>query len=103
MGGPSPSSIRAGCQVIATDQLPEAVACVKANALLNGVADRLDARLGDCYDPVRRLEFDLICTSPPQMPTPPERERDDPMAAADNGGADGGGGVRRGAQGGAGP
>lgn len=80
---------RAGCQVIATDLLPEAVACVKANALLNGVADRLDARLGDCYDPVRRLEFDLICSSPPQMPTPPDRERDDAMAAADNGGLDG--------------
>jgi len=80
---------RAGCQVIATDVVPEAVECVRANAALNGVADRLDARLGDCYDPVRRLEFDLICTSPPQMPTPPERERDDPMAAADNGGLDG--------------
>jgi release factor glutamine methyltransferase len=80
---------RAGCQVIATDLVPEAVACVKANALLNGVADRLDARLGDCYDPVRRLEFDLICSSPPQMPTPPDRERDDPVAAADNGGLDG--------------
>jgi release factor glutamine methyltransferase len=80
---------RAGCQVIATDVVPEAVECVKANALLNGVADRLDARLGDCYDPVRRLEFDLVCASPPQMPTPPDRERDDPVAAADNGGPDG--------------
>jgi len=80
---------RAGCQVIATDVVPEAVACVKANAVLNGVADRLDVRLGDCYDPVRSLEFDLVCASPPQMPTPPDRERDDPVAAADNGGADG--------------
>src|SRR3972149_6311784 len=46
---------RAGCQVIATDLVPEAVACVKANAVLNGVADRLDARLGDCYEPGRRV------------------------------------------------
>jgi methylase of polypeptide subunit release factors len=31
----------------------------------------------------------LICTSPPQMPTPPGREREDSAAAADNGGIDG--------------
>ena len=89
MGLAAVLAARAGCQVIATDVVPEAVECVRANAVLNGVADRLDARLGDCYDSVRRLEFDLICSSPPQMPTPPERERDDPMAAADNGGLDG--------------
>lgn len=80
---------RAGCQVIATDVVEAAVACVRENAALNGVSDRLDARLGDCYEPVRRLEFDLICASPPQMPTPPDRERDDAAAAADNGGLDG--------------
>jgi methylase of polypeptide subunit release factors len=33
--------------------------------------------------------FDLIATNPPQMPTPPGRERDDAVAAADNGGLDG--------------
>jgi methylase of polypeptide subunit release factors len=38
---------------------------------------------------VAGLRFDLICASPPQMPTPPERERDDAEAAADNGGLDG--------------
>jgi len=38
---------------------------------------------------VRGQSFDLICTSPPQMPTPPDRERTDAMAAADNGGRDG--------------
>jgi len=80
---------RAGCRVIATDVLPAAVDCARENAVLNGVGDRLDVRPGDAYAPVPGSTFDLICTSPPQMPTPPGRERDDPVAAADNGGADG--------------
>jgi release factor glutamine methyltransferase len=80
---------RAGCQVVATDVIPEAAACATENALLNGVGDRVEVRVGDCYEPVRGMRFDLICTNPPQMPTPPGRERDDPVAAADNGGLDG--------------
>ncbi len=80
---------RAGCHVVATDVVPAAVECARLNALLNGLGDRVDTRLGDCYEPVRGLAFDLICTSPPQMPTPPDRERSDAMAAADNGGRDG--------------
>lgn len=80
---------KAGCQVVATDVVPEAAACARENAFLNGVGDRVEVRTGDCYDPVRGMSFDLICTNPPQMPTPPGRERDDPMAAADNGGIDG--------------
>ena len=80
---------RAGCHVIATDVVPAAVQCARDNALLNGVAERMEVRLGDCFEPVQSLTFDLICTSPPQMPTPPGRERDDPAAAADNGGIDG--------------
>lgn len=80
---------RAGARVVATDVVPAAVRCARENALLNGVADRVDARLGDCFEPVPGMRFDLICTSPPQMPTPPGRDRDDPVAAADNGGLDG--------------
>jgi release factor glutamine methyltransferase len=80
---------REGCRVLATDVAPAAVECARANAFLNGVADRLEVRLGDCFEPARGQTFDLICTSPPQMPTPPGRERDDPSAAADNGGVDG--------------
>jgi release factor glutamine methyltransferase len=80
---------REGCRVVATDVVPAAVECARANALLNGVADRLEVRLGDCFEPARGQTFDLICTSPPQMPTPPDRERDYPGAAADNGGVDG--------------
>lgn len=76
-----------GARVTATDVLPEAVEVMRANAALNGVV--VDARLGDCYTPVGGERFDLICTNPPQMPTPPGRERRDAAAAADNGGADG--------------
>lgn len=78
---------RAGARVVATDIVPEAVDTVRVNALLNGVA--VDARVGDGYAPVAGERFDLICTNPPQMPTPPTRERDDAVAAADNGGLDG--------------
>jgi release factor glutamine methyltransferase len=80
---------RAGARVIATDVVEAAVRCARENAALNGVAERVDVRLGDAFAPVRGLVFDLICTSPPQMPTPPDRERSDAMAAADNGGRDG--------------
>jgi release factor glutamine methyltransferase len=78
---------RAGAHVVATDVVPAAVETIRANAALNGVT--LEARLGDCYAPVRGERFDLICSNPPQMPTPPGRERDDAAAAADNGGRDG--------------
>jgi release factor glutamine methyltransferase len=78
---------RAGARVVATDVVPEAVEAIRANAVLNGVT--IDARVGDCYAPVAGERFDLVCTNPPQMPTPPERERDDAVAAADNGGPDG--------------
>ncbi len=80
---------RAGCRVVATDVVPAAVACARENAVLNGVGDRVEVRLGDCFAPVSGQRFDLIGTSPPQMPTPSGRERDDPAAAADNGGVDG--------------
>src|SRR5437773_1135814 len=78
---------RAGAAVVATDVVPEAVDLIRVNAALNGVT--VDARLGDCYVPVAGDRFDLICTNPPQMPTPPGRARTDPTAAADNGGVDG--------------
>jgi len=78
---------KSGARVVATDIIPEAVEVIRANAVLNGVA--VDARLGDCYAPVEGERFDLVCTNPPQMPTPPGRTRRDAAAAADNGGADG--------------
>ena len=78
---------RAGARVTATDIVPGAIDSIRVNAALNGVA--VDARLGDGWDPVVNERFDLVCTNPPQMPTPAGRDRDDAEAAADNGGADG--------------
>jgi release factor glutamine methyltransferase len=78
---------KADATVVATDVVEDAVQAIRTNAALNGVA--IDARLGDCYAPVTGERFDLICTNPPQMPTPPGRERGDAAAAADNGGRDG--------------
>lgn len=78
---------KAGALVVATDVVPAAVDAMRANATLNGVT--LDVRAGDCYAPVAGERFDVVCSNPPQMPTPPGRERRDPTAAADNGGIDG--------------
>ena len=78
---------RAGARVVATDVVPAAVDTIRANAVLNRVT--IDARLGDTYIPVGDERFDLIASNPPQMPTPPGRERADATAAADNGGVDG--------------
>jgi release factor glutamine methyltransferase len=78
---------RDGATVVATDIVPGAVDAIRANAALNAVS--IDARLGDAFAPVAGERFHLVCTNPPQMPTPPGRERDDAEAAADNGGADG--------------
>jgi len=78
---------RAGARVTATDVIPAAVESIRMNAALNGVT--IDARLGDTWTPVGDERFDLVCTNPPQMPTPPGRDREDAEAAADNGGVDG--------------
>lgn len=78
---------KAGARVVATDVVPAAVEAIRLNARLNDVD--VDARAGDCYAPVGGERFDVIAVNAPQMPTPPGRERDDPIAAADNGGRDG--------------
>jgi release factor glutamine methyltransferase len=78
---------RAGARVTATDIVPAAIEAIRVNAALNGVV--VDTRLGAGWAPVAGERFDLVCTNPPQMPTPPGRDRDDAEAAADNGGVDG--------------
>ncbi len=80
---------RRGHRVVATDLVPECCECARLNAVLNGVAERLETRTGDLYAPVAGETFDLIATNPSQMPTPPEHGWEDAQARADNGGADG--------------
>ena len=80
---------RRGHRVVATDVVPACCECTRANALLNGVADRLEVRTGDLFAPLNGDTFDVIAANPPQMPTPPDREWDDAQSRMDNGGADG--------------
>lgn len=80
---------RRGHRVVATDVVPACSECTRANALLNGVADRLEVRAGDLFAAVNGEAFDVIATNPPQMPTPPDREWHDAQSRVDNGGPDG--------------
>src|SRR5262249_7905177 len=63
---------------VGPDVGPGAIGAVRANAALKGVG--VDVRLGDCYGPVAGERFDLVCTTPPQMPTPAGADREDPQA-----------------------
>jgi release factor glutamine methyltransferase len=78
-----------GHRAVATDVVPAYAECLRANALLNGVGDRLDVRTGDLFAPVSGENFDVIAVNPPQLPTPPDREWHDPQSRVDNGGLDG--------------
>jgi release factor glutamine methyltransferase len=78
-----------GHRVVAADVVSAYAACIRANALLNGVGDRLDVRTGDLFAPVSEETFDLIAVNPPQLPTPPDREWQDAQSRVDNGGPDG--------------
>ncbi|MFB7513074.1 HemK2/MTQ2 family protein methyltransferase [Streptomyces sp. NPDC056144] len=53
-----------GADVLAVDLNPYAVAAVRTNAQLNGVADRVEARESDVFDAVEG-RFDLIIFNPP--------------------------------------
>jgi release factor glutamine methyltransferase len=55
---------RAGATVVAVDVNPKAVACARANAARNGVADRMTCLEGDVFGPVEG-DFDLIVFDPP--------------------------------------
>src|SRR5215203_5766332 len=56
---------RRGFRVTAVDLNPEAVRCVRVNALLNGLEDRIDGRQGDLFDPTAGERFDLVLFNPP--------------------------------------
>jgi release factor glutamine methyltransferase len=78
-----------GHRVVAADVVPTHAQCLRANALLNGVAGQLEVRTGDLFAPVLDEAFDVIASNPPQLPTPPDREWNDPQSRMDNGGPDG--------------
>jgi len=80
---------RRGLRVLAIDVVAACTACARANALLNGVGDRLEVRTGDIFAPVIGRSFDLVAANLSQMPTPPGREWADLQSLTDNGGPDG--------------
>jgi release factor glutamine methyltransferase len=63
-------------QVVATDLNPHAVDCAKMNAKLNKVADKIDIRLGDLFQPIKQSErFSLILFNAPYLPSNPDEEK----------------------------
>ncbi len=56
---------RRGHRVVATDVVPTYTECLRANALLNGVGSRLEARIGDLFEPVTAETFDVIASACP--------------------------------------
>jgi release factor glutamine methyltransferase len=83
----------AAARVVATEIAPDAAALARRNAERNGVADRVDVRVGDLWGPVAGERFDLIASNPPYIASAviatlaPEVRRE-PTVALD-GGADG--------------
>jgi release factor glutamine methyltransferase len=82
-------------RVVAVDISAEALDTARQNAHLNGVADRVDFRLGSAFTALNPGEkFDLLISNPPYIPTAeiatlaPEVRDHDPRLALD-GGADG--------------
>ncbi len=70
-----------GARVVGTDVNP--AACEAARSA--GV----EAVRADLLDPVAADSADVVCCNPPYLPTPPEREWDDPLEDALSGGEDG--------------
>lgn len=60
-------------RVVATDVNPRALRLAALTAELNGID--LDLRDGSLYDPVASERFDLICTNPPFVVSPPDGDR----------------------------
>jgi release factor glutamine methyltransferase len=58
-----------GAQVVATEVSAEAAAVARRNAERNGVADRVEIRVGDLFAPVAGERFDLIAANPPYIAT----------------------------------
>jgi len=57
-------------QAVAVDINPQAVRCARKNAEANKLADKVDIRRGDLFQPIRRNEkFNLIVFNAPYLPS----------------------------------
>lgn len=57
-------------KVVGTDINPKAINYAQFNAILNGLDDKVEFRLGDLFDPVAGKKFDLIVWNGPTIATP---------------------------------
>lgn len=80
---------KAGARVVATDINPAAFECASANAVKHGVADDIDFRFGDLFEPVAGERFDLVIFNPPYLPVKPNEALDGPLDRAWEAGPDG--------------
>ncbi|MEW6592495.1 MAG: HemK2/MTQ2 family protein methyltransferase [Candidatus Hadarchaeota archaeon] len=65
---------KGGAKTVATDINPSAIECARGNASAHGVADSVNFRLGDLFEPVAGERFDLILFNPPYLPVGPGEE-----------------------------
>lgn len=61
-----------GYEVVATDIEPGAVSCARANAILNGVEERMRVVQGDLFAPVEGQSFDVVVSNLPFFRGVPE-------------------------------
>lgn len=57
-------------KVIGTDINPKAINYAKFNAILNGLEDKVEFRLGNLFEPIKDEKFDLIIWNGPTIATP---------------------------------
>jgi release factor glutamine methyltransferase len=57
-------------KVIVSDVNPRAIHYAKFNAILNGVAHKMEFRVGNLFEPVKRQKFDLIIWNGPTVAVP---------------------------------
>jgi release factor glutamine methyltransferase len=80
---------KAGAKVVATDINHSALECARANAVAHGVADKIDFRLGDLFEPIHDERFDLVVFNPPYLPVRLEEALGDSPSVAWEAGPDG--------------
>jgi len=77
-------------KVVITDISPVAMKCAKLNVSYNDLSDKVDVRLGDLFDPIKKHEkFDLILFNPPYIPVEKEEKKLDWLEKAWDGGKNG--------------
>lgn len=62
-------------KVIVTDINPKAINYAHFNAILNGVDEKMEFRVGDLFAPVKGLKFDLIIWNGPTVAVPKTPEK----------------------------